>query len=160
MGGFAFDVAEPVELGFKLGDDQRNHPDGLMMRVPDFLENVGKCLLLASKLRLEEFDAPIQLAQEDPRAGLPGKSHPGEKWRALALIGPVGAFESTGEDSETALGGSKDATLGAFGGISACDRANELEPRELVHGIVDLGPRNGGPVAHLAPFQLSIRLIA
>ena len=158
--GFLRDSIQPAQLGPKLFDGQREHPNSLVELVPDFRANRLEHFFLASQLPFEKFLAALDLPGENAGTGLPGKRHPREKWRTFAGSYPIAAFQSIRERRNSALRGLKNTPLRTFGGIGASAWANESRTRELLDGIVDLWPRDARPVANLAPFQFGIGLIA
>lgn len=152
--------AQPVQFHLELLDDQVDHPNGLVIRMADLLPDIAQRCFLAREFRLQKFSSAVKLPVKYPRVCLPGKRDPGEKERAIALPGPFFTFEGAGEGSASFRSCSKHAAFGTGGRSTAFSGTNQLQPRELLDGVVDLRPRNTRPVADLTAFKLEISLVA
>ena len=86
---FGGNLAQPGQFSAKLLNDELEHPDSFMEWMAYFLFYCTQCFLFTDKLGFQEFLSTPKLVEDRCRRGLPGKRHPGEKWRAIALIRPV-----------------------------------------------------------------------
>ena len=126
----------------------------------DFAANVAKSGLLFGELGLQKFFAARKLAGDNSGAGLPGKREPGEKSWAVALGGPIFAFERGGESRAAFGGGGEYTAVGASRRLTGVCDSNHSGAREFFHGVIKLRARNVHPIAPLAALEFGVGLIA
>src|ERR1043166_6480892 len=97
-------MAQPAQLHAKLFDHKFDHPDSFMKAMADFFLNRAQGRFFTGEFRLTVFLPPLELFAHDARRSLPGKRHPGEEWRTVALGSPVCALEGSGQ-GRAAFGG-------------------------------------------------------
>lgn len=102
--GFFLQAQNPAMLGFKFGDHEFQHPHGFMIGVTDFLENFSQRFFLAENFAREELFAALKLCGENTFARLPGKCHPREEVRLVAMGTPILALEGIGKGGSAVAG--------------------------------------------------------
>src|SRR5258708_2849603 len=157
---FTGEFAKPAKLHLELLNGQADHPDRLMEAMSHFFSNRAQRGLLQSQFLLKERLPASNLPRKHRRPRLPGERDPGEKRRPLALRSPFLALQCIGERRAPLGCSRKGASFGADYRLLALGRSDQSEPRQFLERIVHLRPRNAGPMANLAAFQLLIRFVA
>ncbi len=78
----------------------------------------------------------------------------------IPLCGPVSALECFGRCGAAGGGGLKDGALRTGGRFAVARFANEAGGGKLLQRIVNLRPRNGRPIANVAPLHLQVGFVA
>src|SRR5580765_2143790 len=108
---FTGNLVKPLNLSTELLDHQADHPRCFMEAVAHFFLDGVQRSYFTGQLSLEKFFAPLELFTEDARPCLPGKGHPGEERRTVALVRPVFTFQSSGKGLAAFCGSGEDAAL-------------------------------------------------
>src|SRR5712691_3444347 len=93
---FPLQLLQPAKLQLKLSQDEADHPDRFMVGVAYFVFDALQDGSLARQFFFQECPAAANLLAKCSRASLPGKRHPCEERRSVALGGPLLALESFG----------------------------------------------------------------
>ena len=83
---FSCDLPQPDQFSTKLLDDKREHPHSFVECMPNFIFYGSQCFLFARKFGFQKLLSTAKLFEDRCGRGLPGKRHPCEKWRTIALI--------------------------------------------------------------------------
>src|ERR1700733_13366805 len=139
---FALNLVQPFQLGLKLFDYQRHHPDGFVMRMADFRKNRIERFFFARDFSFKKFRAAPELLFENAGARLPRKSNPRQEWRSVALCRPVFAFQRVAERVAPFRRRFKDASIRSGCGIFGIAGANQSGFRQFFERVVNLRARN------------------
>ena len=150
---------EPSQFRLKLLNHQTHHPHGLMVGMPDFLQNRAQRFLLSRHFLLQKFLPPPDLPLKYSWPCLPGEGHPSQKWRPVPLRRPFFAFQSIGQRRAPLRRGFKATPLRPCRLLAGLQRTNHSCPSQLFQRVVNLRPRNPRPIPYFAPLQFRIRLI-
>src|SRR5713101_7429026 len=160
QGEFSLQLRQPAKLQLKLVQDEADHPDRFMVGVAyfpfDALQDGG----LALEFFFQECPAAANLLANCSWASLPGKRHPREERRPVALGSPILALESFGQSRPAADRRGKHGSLGTRSRIVRFRSANEAAANQFIERVIDLWAGDSRPVAHFAAFQFEIGLIA
>src|SRR5579864_7266929 len=89
-------LLQPAKLPLKLIQDEAEHPDRFMVGVAYFFFDALQDGGLPRQFPFQECPAAANLFANCSWASLPGKRHPGEERRPVALRSPILALESFG----------------------------------------------------------------
>ena len=112
MREFSHNFTQPAQLSAELLDDEFDHPDGFMKSMAHFFFHRTQCFQFAVEFGFQKLLTTLELLEDGSRRGLPGKRHPCEKRRTIALVGPVLALKCGGQSCAPFCSGGKDAALG------------------------------------------------
>src|SRR2546422_7470386 len=157
---FSLQLLHAAKLQLKLIQDEADHPDRVMIGVAYFLFDALQDGGLARQFHFQEGPAAVNLLANCSWASLPGKRHPGEERRTVALRSPLLALESFGQRRPPAGRRGKHGSLGTRGRIVRFRGADEAAANQFLKRVIDLWAGDSRPVAHFAAFQFEIGLVA
>src|SRR6266849_8573651 len=149
---FPLQLLQPAKLQLKLIQDEADHPDRFMVGVAYFLLDALQDGGLALEFFFQECPAAANLPANCSWASLPGKRHPREERRPVALGSPILALESFGQRRPAADRRGKHGSLGTRSRIVRFRGANEAAAHQFFERVIDLWEGDSRPVAHFAAF--------
>src|SRR3989454_8821260 len=156
QGEFSLQLLQPAKLQLKLSHDKADHPDRFMVGVAYFLFDALQDGGLARQFLFQECPAAVNLLAKCSRASLPGKRHPGEERRSVALRSPLLALESFCQRRPAAGRRGKYGSLGTRSRIVRFRGADEAAANQFFKRVIDLWAGGSRPVAHFAAVQFEI----
>src|SRR5260370_7735259 len=146
QGEFSLQFLQPAKFQLKLIQDEADHPDRFMIGVAYFLFDALQDSSLARQLLFQECPAAVNLLANCSWASLPGKRHPGEERRTVALGSPLLALESFGQRRPAAGRRGKHGSLGTRSRIVRFPAADEPAPTHFLNQLIDFRPPDSPPL--------------